>query len=180
MKTFTQLYLESITSGTLDEYYNSLHKIYKEKFVNPEDVETFIEFLKANDEETSKHFGIELNVEKEDNGTLLLTYGENDTYVFLFGIVSTKEKMNRIDIEAIHIWIDRLIVKMKEGKTFITSPHELSLRLIKHIENKVSNDPEYKLSKRNIGNIDLSRLGFNLKDKRYSQYSNIELKLNKK
>jgi hypothetical protein len=172
--------IESITSGSLEEYYKAIENSYKNKFVDPEDVETFMEFLKMNDEETAKHLGIDINIEKEDDGTLLLAYGENATRIFLFGIVSTKEKMNKIDVSAIHIWIDRLIEKMKEGKTFITSPHELSLRLLKHIESKLEKDPKYTLHRSTINKINLKDLGFNLKDKRYSNYENVQLKLIKK
>jgi len=180
MKNISQLYLESITSGSLEEYYIALENTYKAKFTNPEDVETFIEFLKMNDEETAKHLGIDIVVEKEDNGTLLLTYGENASCVFLFGIVSTKDKMNKVDVTAIHIWIDRLIEKMKAGKSFVTSPHELSLRLLKHIENKIEQNSEYKLIRTTINKINLADFGFNLKDRRYSNYENVQLKMVKK
>ena len=180
MKSFPQLYLKSITSGSLEEYYNALENSYKTKFVDPEDVETFIEFLKMNDEEMSKYLGIDINVEKEDSGTLLITYGENATRIFLFGIVSTKDKINKTDISAIHIWIDRLIEKMKAGKAFVTSPHELSLRLLKHIEDKVKKELEYTLVRSTINKVNLADLGFNLKDKRYSNYENVQLKMVKK
>lgn len=180
MKTLKQILLEAVTIASKDEYYNALHNAYKTKFINTEDVDTFIDFLKMNDEESSERFGIDINIEKEDNGTLLISYGENDIYVMLFGIVSTKDKMIRNDISAINVWIDRLIEKLKDGKTFITSPHELSLRLIKHIEQKIEKDGEYILTKKTLGTIDLSKLGFNMKDKRYSKYSNISLSLKQK
>lgn len=180
MKTLKQLLIEAVTNASADEYYNALHAAYKTKFKNEEDVDTFIDFLKMNDEDSATNFGIDFNIEKEDNGTLIVAYGENDQYVMLFGIVSAMNKMNRNDIPAINIWIDRLIEKMKEGKTFITSPHELSLRLIKHVEEKVAKEPKYTLTRKNLNTVDLSQLGFDLKDKRYSRYANISLSMKKK
>jgi len=88
--------------------------------------------------------------------------------------------MNRNDLSAISQWIDRLIEKMKEGKKVLTSPHELSMRLIKHIENKISTMPDYKLIKNYGMKTNLADLGFIMKDARYSTYQNIELILKHK
>lgn len=175
-----QLFLESVSTSNLDEYYNAVLSSFKKKFENEEDAETFIEFLKMNDEHISDMFGISIRVEKEDNGTLLIAYGENTSNIFLVGIVSSKDKMNRYDISAISSWIDRLIEKMKDGKTLLTTPHELSLRLIKHIEEKCNSLSDYVLVKK-VGEVsDISDIGFILKDERFSKYRQVTLSLKKK
>lgn len=171
---------EAIVNSSLEEYYDALLVSYKKKFDNEEDAETFIEFLKQNDEQVQELYNTTVNIEKEDNGTLLIAYSETEDNILLLGIVSNKDKMNRTDISAISIWIDRLIEKMKQGKSLRTTPHELSLRLIKHIEDKVSKDSEYKLIKKLGHKIDLSVMGFELKDKRYSIYQDVNLSLVKK
>lgn len=176
MKTLKQIY-ESIVSNSFSEYYDALLTSYKKKFDNEEDAETFIEFLKTNDENTADAFGLEIKLEKEDSGTLIIAYAESSETVYLFGIVSINDKMNRNDLSAINSWIDKLIEKMKDGKNFITTPHELSLRLIKHIEEKIAKDPEYSLTKQIGRTVDLSQIGFILKDKRYSKYSTVTLNL---
>ena len=121
MINFIQFLNEAIKEGTLDEYYDTILKTYKSRFINADDAETFIEFLKMNDENMMDMFGSDkLNIEKEDNGTLIIAYFENDSVIALIGIVSTKDKMTKYDIGAINMWIDKLIEKMKEGKIFMT------------------------------------------------------------
>jgi len=78
MKTITKFLIEATVDSSLDEYYAALSDSYIKKFTNPDDVETFIEFLKMNDEQMSEMFGVEINVEKEDSGTLLVSYAESD------------------------------------------------------------------------------------------------------
>ena len=180
MKSFKQLFVEAIVNATIEEYYVALENAYKDKFSTEEDFQKFMKFIKENDLQMSDHFGIDLKVEKEDNGTLLLMYGENSTDVMLYGIVSTKGKMNRNDLSAINLWIDKLIKKMKEGKKFTTSPHELSARLLKHIKEKISKDPNYTLTRKVLNAVNLSDYGFNLKDDRFNKYENITLSLKKK
>lgn len=171
---------EAIVNSSLEEYYDALLVSYKKKFDNEEDAETFIEFLKQNDEQIQEIYNTTINIEKEDNGTLLIAYCNVNDNILLLGIVSNKDKMNRTDISAISIWIDRLIEKMKMGKYLRTSPHELSFRLLKHIEDKIDKEGEYKVRK-NLGpKINLASIGFELKDKRYSKYQDITLTLVKK
>lgn len=180
MKTLKNIF-EAIIEVTLNEYYDAILKTYKSRFINEEDVETFVEFLKQNDEQMIDMFGADnLIIEKEDNGTLIIAYFETDSVLALVGIVSTKDKMAKYDIKAIDEWLNRLIEKMKNGITFMTTPHELSLRLIRHIENRANNLADYTLIKHIGSKIDISNMGFILKDKRNSIYQNVILKLTKK
>lgn len=181
MRKLIKILNETVVEGRLDEYYDTILKTYKNRFFNSEDAETFVEFLKQNDEHMTDMFGADkLNIEKEDSGTLIIAYFETDSTLALVGLVSTKDKMAKYDIKAIDEWLDRLIEKMKNGKTFMTTPHELSIRLIRHIENRANRLTDYTLLK-NIGSkIDISDMGFNLKDKRNSVYRNVTLRLIKK
>lgn len=168
---------EAIISSDLDEYYDALILSYINQFSSIEETADFINFLKDQDEQTSRMFNIDIKVQKEDNGTLLIAYGENDQYIILFGLVSNKTKMNRYDIPAIKQWINNLIEKMKEGKKFLTTPNNESFKLIDHIEDAVKNDPSYTLNK-NVGPaVDIRKMGIHIKNKNFGIYRQVSLSL---
>ena len=74
-----------------------------------------------------------VQTEKSDNGTLLVRWVKGKDFGCILGVVSTTGKLRKSDLKDFNKWVKRLIQKMKEDYTVLTSPNKLSMPLLNHV-----------------------------------------------
>jgi len=71
--------------------------------------------------------------EKSDNGNLIVRWCEGKNTSAILGIVAVSGKLKKSDLPDFKNWTDRIINKLKEGHTILTSPNKLSKPLLDKI-----------------------------------------------
>ena len=91
--------------------------------------------------------------------------------VYILGLFSKTGNMLKSDYRDMKQWIDTLIQKLNDGYSVMTSPNKNSMKFIDSIMKK---DPSIKM--RNIGNVDLSHMTNDEKQKEIWKWTTIVLK----
>jgi len=80
--------------------------------------------------------GIE-NIQKSDYGNVIVKWIENQSAIFLLGIISKTGRLKKDDIKDINIWLSDLADKIKDGKELYTSPNKVSEKLLDKVVSKL-------------------------------------------
>jgi hypothetical protein len=123
---YKNMLTEAIRS-TNEEYYDAVEKHYNKNLV---------ELIKSQDKMAEMMFQSSIETYKTNDGSLIVRYIDSDEAIIVLGIVSVPgvEKTNYM--RDLFSWIDQVILKLKEGKTLITSPNKLSEPLLRQIIKK--------------------------------------------
>jgi hypothetical protein len=122
--------IESAKPSTQDEYDKSLETTYNKDFID-----TINEYDELAEQQIGKKPII------ETSGNLFVKYIETNDAIYILGINSKSGRMQRSDVEDMNKWLDKLILKIKQGKKVYTSTNSNSEKLINNI---LKDNPSFK------------------------------------
>jgi uncharacterized radical SAM superfamily Fe-S cluster-containing enzyme len=125
-EVYSKLNLSEAIEASDKEYYQAISKHYSKDLVQT---------IKQFDKMAQMMFG-KIETYKTNDGSMIVRYVDSAESVVVLGIVSVPGVEKTDYMKDILQWIDKVLKKLEQGKTLMTSPNKLSEPLLKKIISK--------------------------------------------
>lgn len=136
MKSFAQYLVESRKSS--EDVYNEFFAEFYAKILSFEEAKR----LKSSADQTERALNLKPEIEISDSGQMIVKWAEgeflSDPSVFIIGVLTKTGRLSATDAADLYIWIDRLYQKVIDGFQIITTPNDLSKKLLSRIEKRLT------------------------------------------